>query len=100
MIDITQPYSLIENLLIYTPKLKRLEISGSYFSFEQVAIFTKQIFILPQVKIFKLKLENGYFVSDCFKYLNTTMPNLKHFYFKKKILKSHNLFFNDVSITI
>ena len=74
-------YLLIENILIYTSKLKRLEISGSYFSFEQVTILAKQIFILPQLKTFKLKLENGYFVSDCFKYLHTTMPVLKHFYF-------------------
>jgi hypothetical protein len=74
-------YSVIDNLLIYTPKLKRLEISGSHYSFEQVTIFNKQLFILPELRIFKLKLEDGHFESDCFKCLPQTMPLLKHFYF-------------------
>ncbi|CAF2983750.1 unnamed protein product [Rotaria sp. Silwood2] len=74
-------YSLINLFLIHTPKLKRLEISGSYFSFHQVSIFDKQLCTLPKLQILKLKLESGYFSSDCFKYLHMTMPVLKYFYF-------------------
>lgn len=74
-------YSLINLLLISTPKLKRFGISGSSFSFDQISIFTKQLFILPELRILKLKLTGGHFTSDSFKCLHIIMPVLKHFYF-------------------
>jgi len=74
-------YSLINLLLLSTPKLKRFEMSGSSFSFDQISIFAKQLFILPKLRTLKLKLAGGYFTSDSFKCLHATMPVLKHFYF-------------------
>ncbi|CAF3875334.1 unnamed protein product [Rotaria sp. Silwood1] len=46
-------YSLINLFLIHTPKLKRLEISGSHFSFDQVSIFDKQLCTLIKLRILK-----------------------------------------------
>jgi hypothetical protein len=74
-------YSLVNLLLICTPKLKRFGISGSSFSFDQISIFDKQLFTLPELRILKLRLEGGYSRSDWFKCLHTIMPVLKHFYF-------------------
>jgi len=74
-------YSLVNFLLNHTPKLKRFEFSGSSFSFDQISIFDKPLFILPELRMLKLKLESGHFTSDCFKCLHITMPVLKYFYF-------------------
>ncbi|CAF1540001.1 unnamed protein product, partial [Rotaria sordida] len=74
-------YSFINLFLIHTPKLKRLEISGSYFSFDRISIFDKQLYILPKLQILKLKIDSGYFTSYCFKCLYMMMPVLNYFYF-------------------
>jgi hypothetical protein len=81
-------YSLVNLLLNHTPKLKRLELSGSSFSFEPISLFAEPLFILPELRILKLQLENGYLTSDCLECLHTTLPALKHFYFhyKKHVL--------------
>jgi hypothetical protein len=74
-------YSLVNLLLSHTPKLKRLELSGSSFSFTPVSLFAESSFVLPELRVLKLKLESGYFTYDCFECLHTTLPSLKHFYF-------------------
>lgn len=77
----TMNYSWINLLLVHTPKLKRCEIAGPYFSFDQIVLFNKPSFILSELRILKLKLDGGYFSPDCFTYLHTIMPVLKEFYF-------------------
>ncbi len=73
--------SVIDLFLLHMPKLQRLEISGPYFSFDQVSIFDKQLFTLPELRILKLQLANACFLSDCFKCLHSIIPVLKYFYF-------------------
>lgn len=73
-------YSLINTLLTYTPELTRLELCGSSYSFEPVSIFSQPLFILPKIRILKLKLDGGFFTPDCFRCLPTAAPALRQFY--------------------
>ncbi|UJR34168.1 hypothetical protein I4U23_021576 [Adineta vaga] len=70
------------------PKLRRVKIFGSYFSFLDQTIFNNLTFLLPDLRFLKLKLSNAHFISNCFKELHSTMPCLKHFdlYYEKHIL--------------
>ncbi|CAF0732773.1 unnamed protein product [Adineta steineri] len=73
--------TIINLFLIHLSELKRFEVSGSYFSFQQASIFTTHLCTLSKLRILKLKLTNGHLTSDCFKYLHLIAPVLKHFYF-------------------
>ncbi|CAF0793231.1 unnamed protein product [Rotaria sordida] len=74
-------HSIINLLLSHMPKLNQLEICGSYSKSDRVSLFAEPLFILPELEIIKLNLENGSCTSDCFKYLHKIMPLLKNFYF-------------------
>jgi len=87
-------HSIINLFLMRLPKLKRLEISGSYSKSDKVSLFAEKLFSFPELRILRLKLENGYFTSDCFKYLNNIMPFLKHFYFNYYNHYLHDAFLN------
>ncbi len=65
---------------MHMSKLNRLKISGSYSQSDKISLFAEQLFILPELRILKLKLENRYFIPNCFKCLNNIMPFFKYFY--------------------
>lgn len=87
-------HSVINLFLIRLSKLKRLKICGSYSKTDKVSLFAEKLFILPELRILKLKLENGHFTSDCFKYLHNIMPSLKYFNFNY-----YNHYLHDAFIT-
>ena len=68
-------------LLIHMPKLKKLQISSHYSRYDNVSLFTEQLFFLQELQTFKLTLKNGLFKSHCLSCLHTTMPVLKQFHF-------------------
>jgi hypothetical protein len=74
-------YPLINLLLHRTPALERLEISGSFATHISSSLFSEALFILPELRVLKFKLEGEYFTSDSFQSLHTTLPALKYFYF-------------------
>jgi hypothetical protein len=88
---------VIHLLLSRAPKLRRLEISGSYFSVDRVSLFSTSSFILPDLRILKLKLENGHLAVDCFQDLHSIMPRLKYVYLN---YRRHILFDTFISVFI